>query len=142
MSFSSVALTSRTGIETRPNETVPFHTVWGTGALPVWPQQRVAPHHPVSIMLRPRPQVDRFPDRPVLGVAAPDVSDPRGTVEDVSTSTATLLVCTDCGELTEFWSLPVAEGFDAGERMCVVCGQARWLPPAGVPGTVAAAVAA
>lgn len=38
------------------------------------------------------------------------------------------LLCTDCRTVTAWLPLPAEQGFDAGERMCAVCGQARWSP--------------
>jgi hypothetical protein len=39
------------------------------------------------------------------------------------------MLCSDCGGITEFAPLPAEGGFDPAERICLTCGEARWLPP-------------
>jgi hypothetical protein len=39
--------------------------------------------------------------------------------------------CPTCGGTTEFDLLPVEDGFDPGERLCLRCGLALWVPTAG-----------
>lgn len=46
--------------------------------------------------------------------------------------------CPTCGEAAELTTLPVEDGFDAGERLCLRCGLALWVP-APAPAVVAAA---
>jgi hypothetical protein len=36
--------------------------------------------------------------------------------------------CPACGEAGELDLLPVEDGFDAGERLCLRCGLALWVP--------------
>ena len=74
------------------------------------------------------------------------MSDPRGTVEamaiPMTAATSEWHLCSDCGEVTELVGLPVADGFDPAERMCLRCGQARWVPaPAAATSSVASAAA-
>lgn len=38
------------------------------------------------------------------------------------------MLCSDCGAVTEFAALPADSGFDPAERICLTCGEARWLP--------------
>jgi heterodisulfide reductase subunit A-like polyferredoxin len=35
--------------------------------------------------------------------------------------------CSTCGETTEFDALPVDDGFDPDERLCLRCGLALWV---------------
>jgi hypothetical protein len=50
------------------------------------------------------------------------------------------LHCSDCAEVTDFAIVSAPDGADRGERACVHCGQARWVPTdAGAPQRVAAA---
>jgi len=46
----------------------------------------------------------------------------------MTASTSEWLLCSDCGEVTEFVGLPVQDGFAPSERRCVACCQARWVP--------------
>jgi hypothetical protein len=38
--------------------------------------------------------------------------------------------CPTCGETAELDRLPVEDGFDAAERLCLRCGLALWVPVA------------
>lgn len=60
----------------------------------------------------------------------------------MTASTSEWLRCSDCGEVTEFVGLPLEDGFDPAERMCVACGQARWVPAVAAADSPAASVAA
>jgi hypothetical protein len=38
------------------------------------------------------------------------------------------MLCSGCGTITDFAALPAEAGFDPAERICLRCGEARWLP--------------